>query len=84
MLRVVETGAGRYVPIRRFELPAETVGTLKAQIELQKQAVRASSAKMDSLNTGHGFYPLPEGTKLLYVYPLCVYIITMMYLLMFL
>lgn len=51
------------MPIRRFELPAETVGTLKAQIELQKQAVQATSAKVDNMKmkSGQGFYPLPEG-----------------------
>lgn len=57
------------VPIRTFELPTETLGTLRAKIELQKQAMRATSAKASSLlssrnpttSSATGFYPLPDG-----------------------
>ena len=58
------------VPIRTFELPADTLGALKEKIELQKQAVRELSAKAGSLGARHsgtstGFYPLPDGMSLL-------------------
>ena len=74
------------VPIRTFELPTETLGTLRAKIELQKQAMRATSAKASSLlssrnpttssaatvATTAGFYPLPDGMQIgvFYGYPI--------------
>ena len=67
---MASVGAGRStVPIRTFELPTETLGTLRAKIELQKQAMRATSAKASSLlssrnpttSAAAGFYPLPDG-----------------------
>ena len=66
-------GASRStVPIRTFELPTETLGTLRAKIELQKQAMRATSAKASNLlgsrnpttSAATGFYPLPDGMQM--------------------
>ena len=66
------SGASRpAVPIRTFELPTETLGTLRAKIELQKQAMREASARASGLLSSRnpvtssaitsGFYPLPDG-----------------------
>ena len=70
-------GASRpTVPIRTFELPTETLGTLRAKIEHQKQAMREASARAGSLlssrnpvtssGTTSGFYPLPDGMWMQY------------------
>ena len=79
-------GAGRTtVPIRTFELPTETLGTLRAKIELQKQSMRATSAKASSLlssrnpstataGTTAGFYPLPDGMCMLWHCVVPVYV----------
>lgn len=80
-------GAARStVPIRTFELPTETLGTLRAKIELQKQAMRATSAKASNLlssrnptsSSATGFYPLPDGMQidilLLHIICACAFI----------
>jgi hypothetical protein len=70
---VAGVGAARStVPIRTFELPTETLGTLRAKIELQKQAMRATSAKAGNLlssrnpttSSATGFYPLSDGMQI--------------------
>ena len=64
------------MPIRSFELPSDTLDTLRAKIERQKQAVQEISAKAGSLGTrtnsataGGRFHPIPEGVFV------CVYVL---------
>ena len=70
------------VPIRKFELPMETLGTLRAKIELQKQAMRATSAKASTLlssrnptiSSATGFYPLPDGMQIDIILCVCAFL----------